>query len=88
MHRSTRPASTSDTAVALLPGLRRGQYSTIAHLAQLDAVDGGTFRYVWSLSLEVLRVRRVSDVSARPLDVCFAIVSSNHTRGSHAQGTR
>jgi hypothetical protein len=56
----------------LLPGLRRGQYSTIAYLAQLDAVDGGTFRYVWSPSFEVLRVRPVSDVSARPLDVCFA----------------
>ena len=32
--RSTRPASTSGVAVALLPGSWRGQYSTIAYLAQ------------------------------------------------------
>ena len=34
VHRSTRPASTSGAAVALLPGSWRGQYSTIAYLAQ------------------------------------------------------
>ena len=72
VHRSSRPVSTSGAAVGLLPGLWRGQYSTIAQLAQQEAAGRRSLPPRLEPFFGAVWARPVSDVSARPLDVCFA----------------